>query len=155
MGEQYSELSAFVRTIRSRWRMMSALRALTLAAASTALVAGLALMAQYLVSPEGGALIALWMAVAVASLISVGWFAVPLRRGPTEHQVARYIEECCPELEDALVTAIVHGVASSPSPMALAVAEDALRRTRGAGACPLPVPPPLRAGHRPRRCQGS
>jgi hypothetical protein len=130
MDGRYSELSAFVRSVRNRWRTMSALRAVTLAASSAALIVGLALVAQFLVSPEGGALVALWVAVAVASLMAVGWFAIPLRRGPTEHQVARYIEECCPELEDALVTAIVHGIASPSSPMSEAVAEDAVRRTR-------------------------
>ena len=47
------------------------------------------------------------VAVAVAvALVSLGWMAVPLRRAPADRQVARFIEECCPELEDALVTAI-------------------------------------------------
>lgn len=138
MGEHDSELSALIRTVRSRWRATSALRAWTLAAASAALVLGLALSVQRFVAPDGGPFIALWVVAIVAAMVCLGWFVAPLRRAPGEHQVARYIEECCPELEDALVTAVVGGIAASrragpadpPSAMHAAVAADAVRRTR-------------------------
>ena len=148
MGEHDSELSALIRTVRSRWRATSALRAWTFAAASAALVLGLALSAQRFAAPDGGPFIALWVAASVAVMVCLGWFVAPLRRAPGEHQVARYIEECCPELEDALVTAVVQGIAASrragpssdpsrragpadpPSAMHAAVAADAVRRTR-------------------------
>ena len=129
MGEPHSELSALIRTVRKRWRATSALRAWSLAAAGAALVLGLALSVQRFVAPDGGPFIALWVAASVAAMVCLGWFVAPLRRPPGEHQVARYIEECCPELEDALVTAVVQGVAPS-SPMNAAVAADAVRRTR-------------------------
>ena len=129
MAEHYSDLSALITTVRNRWRTTSALRAWTIAAASAALVLALALSVQRLLAPDGGAFIALWLAASVAAMVCLGWFLAPLRRPPGEHQVARYIEECCPELEDALVTAIVQGIAA-PSPMNAAVAADAVRRTR-------------------------
>lgn len=129
MGEHLSQLSALIRTVRNRWRATSALRAWTRAAASAALVLGLALSVQRLVAPDGAPFIALWVVASLAAMVCLGWFVAPLRRAPGEHQVARYIEECCPELEDSLVTAIVQGIAS-PSPMRAAVAADAVRRTR-------------------------
>ena len=104
--------------------------------AGASLVIALALTANYLVPPEGGALIALWMVPVAASIAVIGWCLWRLRGGPTSHQVARYIEECCPELEDALATAFVHGgrgagPVAHPSAMAEAVAADAVRRTSG------------------------
>jgi hypothetical protein len=138
MGEHYLELNALIRRVRNRWRMTSALRAWSLAAAAAALVIGLAFSVHQFAQPQGGALIALWVAAAAGALICLGWFLSPIRRTPGEHKVARYIEECCPELEDTLVTAIVQGVASGDavgpdpaSPMKAAVAADAVRRTRG------------------------
>lgn len=130
MGEHLSELSALIRTVRNRWRARSALRAWTLAAGSAALVLALALSVQRFVAPDGGPLIALWVVAGIAAMVCLGWFVAPLRRTPGQRQVARYIEECCPELEDSLVTAIVQGIAA-PSPMTAAVAADAARRTRG------------------------
>src|SRR5262245_37962710 len=115
MGEQYSELAALLQRVRNRWRTVAALRAWTLAAAASALVLGLALATQRLLAPEGVPLIALWTAATLAAAASIAWLVVPLRRAPGDGQIARFIEECCPELEDALVTAIAErGAAARP-----------------------------------------
>src|SRR5690606_25298130 len=56
-------------------------------------------------------------------------FAVlSLRASPGDLQLARYIEERCPELDDALVTAVEQR--SIASPMATAVIGDAARRVQ-------------------------
>ncbi len=131
MGEHYTELSGLLARVRNRWRAVAALRAWSLAAAVTSLVLALALVAQRMVAPEGFALVALWLVAVAVALVSLGWMAVPLRRAPADRQIARFIEECCPELEDTLVTAIAERGAREPRSMAEAVVGDAVRRTRG------------------------
>src|SRR5687768_2681466 len=104
MGEHYSELSALLGRVRNRWRAVAALRAWSVAAAVTSLVLALALLAQRIVAPEGWVLVVLWLTAAVVTVVSLASMAIPLRRAPADRQIARYIEECCPELEDTLVT---------------------------------------------------
>lgn len=129
MGERYRELSALVRGVRYRWRAMTALRAWSPAAAAAALVIGLALATDRLLGPQGGTLVALWTVAAIAVLAGLARMFGPLRRVPRDLQVARLIEERCPELEDALVTAMA-GRDADQGPMAEAVVSDAVNRTR-------------------------
>ena len=131
MGEHYSELSRLLARVRNRWRAVAVLRAWTLAAAAASLVLALALVTQQAVAPDGFAMVALWLVAAVVVLASVGWTIVLLRRAPGDRQIARFIEECCPELEDALVTAIAErGAGGERRLLAEAVVGDAVRRTR-------------------------
>src|SRR5687768_3443485 len=130
MGEHYNELSAILRRVRARWRAMTALRAWTWAAAAAAGVLLLALVAHRLIAPEGTALVALWGVAALAALACVGWLVVPLRQTPADHQVARLVEECCPELEDALVTAIAERDSATRRAMLASVLADAAKRCR-------------------------
>jgi hypothetical protein len=131
MGERYAELTALLARVRRRWRALAALRAWTLASAAAALVIALALVAQWLVAPDGAALVVLWVVAAVTALAGLVWLAAPLRRVPGDRQIARFIEECCPELEDTLVTAVAERGAAGRRPMADAVVGDAVKRTRG------------------------
>jgi hypothetical protein len=130
MGEQYNELSAILRRVRARWRAITALRAWTWAAGAAAGVLLLALVTHQLLAPEGTALVALWGVAACAALACVSWLIVPLRHAPGDRQVARLVEECCPELEDALVTAIAERDTATRRTMLAAVIGDALRRCR-------------------------
>jgi hypothetical protein len=93
MADARAELLRLIQRIRNRWRAMTALRAWGLAAGSAALVLGLAVIAQRLLQPEGGALIALWMTAMGGALATLAWFVVPLRRVPSTRNVARFIEE--------------------------------------------------------------
>ena len=63
---------------------------------------------------------------AVAFAVRTLW---PLRRAPTDQQLARFVEERCPEMEDRLAsaTAVAPGTAS---PFRELVLEDAAARTR-------------------------
>ena len=130
MGEQYSELSRLLARVGNRWRAVAALRAWTLAAVAASLVFAAALVTQRLVAPDGVALVVLWLVAAAVALAGVVAMIAPLRRAPGDRQVARFIEECCPELEDALVTAIAERGVREPGPMVQAVVGDAVRRTR-------------------------
>jgi hypothetical protein len=129
MGEHYNELSAILRRVRARWRAVSALRAWTWTAAAAASVLLLALVAQWLTAPEGPALVALWGIASIAALACVAWL-LPLRHSPADHQVARLVEECCPELEDALITAIAERDNTTRRAMLASVLADAARRCR-------------------------
>jgi hypothetical protein len=129
MGEHYNELSAILRRVRARWRAMSALRAWTWTAAAAAAVLLLALVAHRLIAPEGPALVALWGIALLAVLACVLWL-LPLRHVPADHQVARLVEECCPELEDSLITAIAERDDTTRRAMLASVLADAAKRCR-------------------------
>ena len=94
---------------------------------AAALALGLALATDSLLDPQGPALVALWtlaLGVAVFCLVTV----IPsMRQVPRDSQLARFIEERCPELDDVLATAI-DGDINGSHPMAAAVAYDAERR---------------------------
>jgi hypothetical protein len=82
--------------------------------------------------PEGTALVMLWGVAILAATACLALLVGPLRRAPSDRQLARLIEECCPELDDALVTAVAeHDASATPRPMLIAVVGDALRRARG------------------------
>ena len=106
MGEQYNELSAILRRVRTRWQTMTALRAWTRAAVAAAGVLLVARLLHALFGPEGTTLVVLWAAASIAAAGAIVWMVAPLRRSPADGQVARFVEECCPELEDSLVTAV-------------------------------------------------
>jgi hypothetical protein len=129
MGEHYTELSAILKRVRARWRAMSAMRAWTRAAAIAAAVLLVALVAHRLLTPEGPALVALWGLAAVAALACIMWL-LPLRHSPADQQVARLVEECCPELEDALITAIAERDNATRRAMLASVLADAAKRCR-------------------------
>ena len=131
MGEQYAELARLLGRVRRRWRAAAALRAWTMAAALATLVLALALATQLWLAPQGGAIVALWSTAVLIAAACVGWAAWSVGRWPDDRRLARYVEECCPELEDALVTAVAQRGAASSSPMADMVLGDAVRRTRG------------------------
>jgi hypothetical protein len=130
MGEQYIELSAILRRVRARWRAMTALRAWSRAAAAAAAVLLVALAVQRLVAPDGTAFVALWAAASLAAIAAVAALMAPLRRAPADDQVARLVEEHCPELEDALATAIAERDNSTRRAMLASVLADAVRRCR-------------------------
>src|SRR5688500_6540269 len=106
MAEQYAELTAILRVVRARWRSLVAMRAWSRTATIAALVLGLALTTHVLAQPKGLVLVLLWGGASALAAACVGWGLMALRRRPGDRQIARYIEECCPELDDTLVTAI-------------------------------------------------
>ena len=106
MGEHYNELSAILRRVRARWRAMTALRAWTRAAVAAAGVLLVARLLHAVFVPEGTTLVIVWGTATLVAAAAILWRVAPLRRSPGDGQVARFVEECCPELEDSLVTAV-------------------------------------------------
>ena len=128
-GEGYAELAALLARVGTLWRAVTTLRLWTRAAAGSAVALALALIVHWLIQPGGAALVALWAAAAAlvsAALVSA---IASVRRHPGDRQLARFIEEQCPELEDTLVTAVAQDPSAAPS-MSSLVIDDAVRRAR-------------------------
>ena len=130
MNDQYPELGAMLQRIRARWCASVAMRAWSRAAAGAALTLGAALLADRFFAPGPAALIGLWAAALLGSVALAGWMLAPIGTRPEDAQVARYVEERCPELEDTLATAVAHAQRGDNSPITAAVAADAARRVR-------------------------
>ena len=99
------------------------------AAAAALLALALLLAADRLLAPPDLVMALLAACAAGASAGFTAWILWPLRRGPTDRQVARYVEERCPELQDRLASAI--DLCETPSPFGGRVLDDAARRSRG------------------------
>ena len=120
-------VSTLLRQVRNRWRLLIVLRAGTRSFGAATLVVGLALITERLLHPQGATLIALWglaLGTAAACLAAI----IPsVRRNPRDAQLARFVEERCPELDDVLAT-VIGGDIDVSHPMAAAVTDDAERR---------------------------
>jgi hypothetical protein len=127
MTEHTRQIAALVRQVRNRWRLLTILRAATLAAGAAALVLGLALIAHRLLEPQGITLVALWALASAGALACLITVVPSMRRVPRDVQLARFIEERCPELDDVLATVIGENIPES-HPMAAAVTSEAARR---------------------------
>ena len=99
------------------------------AAAAALLALALLLAADRLLAPPDLVMALLAACAAGASAGFAAWILWPLRRGPTDRQVARYVEERCPDLQDRLASAI--DLCETPSPFGGRVLDDAARRSRG------------------------
>src|SRR3954470_12174417 len=82
------------------WRASS--RAFVLVATLLAAAA----LAEWIVQPGDTALLLLGAATIALALAAVVWAAWPLTRRPTDRQIARFVEERVPELDDTIVTAV-------------------------------------------------
>ena len=148
MSPQF-ELSAFLASIRRRWRFLVALRAGGAAVAGIALALGVLAVAARAWHPTPDALLAVTAGIL---LVAFAWTLYALRstvRRVDDAQIARFIEERQPDFEDGLVTAvqvrdrphafagaIVAGAAMHARDVhpATVVRHDELKRAAGRGA---------------------
>ena len=124
-----ADIAALLRAVRWRWAAARALSAAARTAAAATLVLALLLGADRLAGPDGWLLVALGVSAAGATAVLALWFFRAFRRLPDDRQVARFIEEQCPEIEDRLASAVA--VEGSVSPLGHLVLEDAARHVRG------------------------
>lgn len=130
MAEPHAgELRAFLRAVRRRWRTAAALRGLARMTGAGAAGLGVVLVLDRVAAPADLPL----LATAAVVLLAVAAFTLrtfwPLRRPPSDRQVARYVEERCPELEDRLASAA--GLPdAAPAPFRAVVLRDAVRAVR-------------------------
>jgi hypothetical protein len=100
------DLDNLLRTVGRHWRTVASLRGARRALLLSAAVLFAAALAEWLLQPGDAALLLLGACTALA--VSAGWAlsAWPLRVKPADRQIARFVEERVPELEDTLVTAV-------------------------------------------------
>ena len=100
------DLDNLLQSVRRRWRAGVMVRA----AARGLVVAGFifvaAALAEWITVPDDGTLLALGAATIALAVCAAAWTALPLRRQPGDRQIARFVEERVPELDDTLVTAV-------------------------------------------------
>jgi hypothetical protein len=128
MSEGRVELKAILADVRRRWMLRRVLRASTLGtvAAATVLLAGL--VAVLLVARDGLPLLVTTVIVVLAAVLAISRALWPCRSVPTDLQVARFVEERVPDLDDVLVTAVEYAARDDASPpMRAALGTDAVR----------------------------
>jgi len=110
MASELPILQACLRRVLLRWRLMLILRGLSVLAITGAILIILCLSAVHYLDP-GSSVNFLLVAAALGGLVYLAYrhLFVPLRRTPSDLQVARYIEERHPDLNDALVSAVEYG----------------------------------------------
>jgi hypothetical protein len=91
------------------------------AAAAAVLVVGL--LAVWIAASEGLALAVVAIAISLLALFTLAAAVRPVRRPPTDLQVARFIEEQAGGLDDVVVTAVSHD--DSPTPLLARLKADA------------------------------
>lgn len=117
MSTERSILQDCLRSVLRRWRAMLVFRGVSVLAIAAVMLFLSSVAAVQFFDPGGPARI-LFLAAAAGTL---GWLAyrfllAPLRQTPTDLQVARYIEERHPALNDALVSAVEYGHAQLRRP---------------------------------------
>src|SRR5258708_7710099 len=130
--EHYDSIRRLIDTVRQRWLRLRAFRATVRAALIGAAVIGGTLVAVRWMTGHPGVLAAATVLALAAVLGICVWSLAPLRRRPSDAQVARFIEERAPELEDRLASAVdVASAKVAPSTFTdLAVADAARRADR-------------------------
>src|SRR3990172_3904402 len=99
------ELRALWDRVRRRGLGAAVLGAIARGAGSVAVVVLAAAAADAWLSPRGLPLVALGVVATVASATLAALASWPLRARPSDRQVARFVEEQCPELEDRFASA--------------------------------------------------
>ena len=127
----HSELRAVLNTVRRRWMATVCLRASARVGVSVGLIVLAAVVADRLWLPGDLPLVLLAMATLVAALAVGAWVIWPFRRRPSNRQVARFVEERVPELEDRLASATDLGSDAPASGIQSLMLADAVRRVRG------------------------
>ena len=121
-----AEIVTLLRAVRRRWLTARAMSATARTAGGASALLAVVLAADRIV---GDLLLA---ALGVAGAVAIAGIAFrcfrSFRRLPDDRQVARYIEEHCPELEDRLASAVA--VDPAGSPLGRLVIDDAARRVR-------------------------
>ena len=131
MGERLLELQAILAEVRRRWTQWVMLRSWTIAAAAAATVLLAGIGAVLLVAREGLSLVVTVAIVCFVALFALAGAFWPLRRRPTDRQLARFIEEKRGGLDDVLVTAVDYaGRPDASANMREWLAADAVRATR-------------------------
>ncbi len=103
----YERLLARIRAVRRCWRLQQLSRGAALLAVSLVLLAVLGVAAANLLGFSDAAVLAARTLTGLAALLCLARFLyIPLRRRVSDVQVAQYVEERFPGLQDRLVSAV-------------------------------------------------
>jgi len=124
-----SELDRLLRTVRRQWRTLNAFETTARALIVCALAAAAVGVLDRSFGPSDGVLLTAAAAAALAAAAGIARVAAPLRRRVEDRQIARFVEERHPELEDAVVSAVDvshRAAADAFAPLVLASAQAKL-----------------------------
>ena len=128
MSERPVELSAILSDIKRQWTQRARLRVWALGAAAAAAIVFAGVGAALLVAREGMPLLITAVIVSVLTLFALGRTLWSFRYTPSDGQLARFIEERAPGLDDVVVTAVDYaGRRDSDARMRALLADDAAR----------------------------
>src|ERR1700676_4403393 len=125
------EIRELLDRVRSRWQRLSAFRAAVRAALAASGVLAAALVLTFWTTRSPLALAALGVAATALAIAALVWGLWPVRRAPSDTQLARFIEECEPSLDDRLASAVdllASGREADESRLAGHMVADAARR---------------------------
>ena len=106
MRETYlQELRVLLTRVRRRWMTTASMGAGARASLGACTIILVAIAADYLLEPADLPMLLLLGGAGLAVVMFAAWALWPLRRVPTDRQVARFVEEHCPELEDRVASA--------------------------------------------------
>jgi len=125
-----NDLYALLKRVRVRWTLTRVVRASARAAGVVGAALLVVLLADSLFKPADLPLLGLAAAGLASALAWTGWALWPLRYRPSDRQVARFVEERCPELEDRLVSATEVAERSPDSVFRELMLADAAARAR-------------------------
>ena len=126
-----NRISDIVRGVRWRWRARLLLRGLMWVVALTATVTFLAALALERARFDAGTVVALRTLTWITLVASTLWFLVrPLLRRVTDAQVAMYLEEHEPSLENSVTSVLDEGSGSASPALTHRVSEIALEQAR-------------------------
>ncbi len=128
------EIRELLDRVRSRWQRLSAFRATVRAALAASGVLAVALVLTFWTTRSPMALAALGVAATALAVAALVWGLWPVRRMPSDTQLARFIEESEPSLDDRLASAVdllASGGEADASRLAGPMVADAARRAAG------------------------
>ena len=124
------DLRRLLTRVRRRWITATSMRACARAVSVALMVLVVVLATDRFLEPADATMVVLAIAACVLSVTFAFRTLWPLRRTPSDTQVARFIEEQCPDLEDRLASATEIAGAADTSVLGELVLVDAAARAR-------------------------
>lgn len=126
MADRSSELRDILAGVRARWARRALLRGWMLGAWTAAAMLMVGLLAVWLIAQEGVPLVLVVGMVGTIAGVALSLALLPLRRPPSDRQIARFIEEQAGGLDEVIVTA-VDALERPPGPVVERIVGDAVR----------------------------
>src|SRR3954471_246380 len=129
MSAQYDPIGALLGAVRARWRRLTLLHGAVRAALAATLALGRLFVLTRWTNGAPGLLAVLGLAALAAILAAVVWGFRSTHDTPSDRQIARFIEEQVPSLDDRLISAVgaAHPDAANRPALADSMIADAAR----------------------------